>query len=204
MFQRKRRTLERKMKEEGRLPPGQSLTLKFPILHHGQVPETDLSSWTLRSRGLVEEELIWSWEEFLSLPTKQVVCDVHCVTRWSKFGMMWEGVSFKTIVELARVRPEARFVIAHCEQGYTTNLPLEVMLEDDVLLAYKYDGEFLDPEHGFPLRTLVPSRYFWKSAKWLRALEFRADDRLGFWERAGYHNEGDPWKEERYGYHSSA
>lgn len=194
----KRRSLERKMKEEGRLPPGQSLTLKFPILHHGPTPRADLKTWTMRTFGLVEEEKVWSWEEFLKLPPKEVTCDVHCVTRWSKFDTTWEGLSFKTLAELTRVKPKAKFVIAHCEHGYTTNVPLEVMLNDDVLLAYKYEGEFLEPDHGFPLRTLVPERYFWKSAKWVRAIEFAAADRPGFWERAGYHNEGDPWREQRY------
>ena len=201
---RKRRKLEQQMKREGRLPPGQSLTLKFPVLHYGEVPQTDLSKWTLRTFGLVEEEKVWRWSEFLRLPTIRLTCDVHCVTRWSKFDTEWEGVLFRTIAQLTRVRPEAKFVIAHCEQAFTTNLPLDVMLEDDVLLAYKYDGRFLDPEHGFPLRTLVPARYFWKSAKWVRALEFRADDRPGFWEQAGYHNQGDPWKEQRYACRSAA
>lgn len=194
----KRRSLERKMKEEGRLPPGQSLTLKFPILHYGPTPRADLKTWTMRTFGLVEEEKVWSWEEFLKLPAKEVTCDVHCVTRWSKFDTTWEGLSFKTLAELTRVKPQAKFVIAHCEHGYTTNVPLEVMLDDDVLLAYKYEGEFLEPDHGFPLRTLVPKRYFWKSAKWVRAIEFAATDRPGFWERAGYHNAGDPWREQRY------
>jgi DMSO/TMAO reductase YedYZ molybdopterin-dependent catalytic subunit len=187
------------MKEEDRLPPGQSLTLKFPVLHYGPEPETNLKAWTLRTFGLVEEEQVWSWEGFLKLPAKKVTCDIHCVTRWSKFDTTWEGLSFKTLVELTRVKPEAKYVIAHCEHGYTTNVPLEVMLDDDVLLAYKYDGAFLEPEHGFPLRTLVPKRYFWKSAKWVRAIEFTATDRPGFWENAGYHNEGDPWREQRYG-----
>jgi DMSO/TMAO reductase YedYZ molybdopterin-dependent catalytic subunit len=199
MFADKRRRLERKMKEEGRLPPGQSLTLKFPVLHYGSEPETDLKAWTLRTFGLVEEEKVWSWEEFLELPSKKATCDIHCVTRWSKFDTVWEGLPFKTLVDLTGVKPEAKFVIAHCEHGYTTNVPLEVMLDDDVLLAYKYDGAFLEPQHGFPLRTLVPKRYFWKSAKWVRAIEFVATDRPGFWEKAGYHNEGDPWLEQRYG-----
>jgi len=199
MFTDKRRRLERKMKEQGRLPPGQSLTLKFPVLHYGSEPETDLKAWTLRAFGLVEEENVWSWEEFLELPSKKVTCDIHCVTRWSKFDTEWEGLPFKTLVDLTGVKPEAKFVIAHCEHGYTTNVPLEVILDDDVLLAYKYDGAFLESQHGFPLRTLVPKRYFWKSAKWVRAIEFVATDRPGFWEEAGYHNEGDPWLEERYG-----
>jgi DMSO/TMAO reductase YedYZ molybdopterin-dependent catalytic subunit len=199
MLGRRRRELERKMKEEGRLPPSQSLTLKFPVLHYGPEPDTDLNTWTLRTFGLVEQEKVWSWEELLKLPAKKVTCDIHCVTRWSKFDTMWEGVLFKTLVDLTRVKSEAKFVIAHCEHNYTTNVPLEVMLDDDVLLAYKYEGIFLEPEHGFPLRTLVPKRYFWKSAKWVRAIEFTAADHPGFWEKAGYHNDGDPWREQRYG-----
>jgi DMSO/TMAO reductase YedYZ molybdopterin-dependent catalytic subunit len=198
MFSSNRRKLQQDIKDMGRLPPGQSLTLKFPVLHYGAVPQTDLRMWTLSTFGLVEEEKVWSWEEFIKLPTKKLTCDIHCVTRWSKFDTTWEGLPFKTLVDLTGIKSEAKFVIAHCEQGYTTNLPLEVMLDDDVLLAYKYDDTYLEPEHGFPLRTLVPKRYFWKSAKWLRAIEFAATDRPGFWEKAGYHNEGDPWKEQRY------
>jgi DMSO/TMAO reductase YedYZ molybdopterin-dependent catalytic subunit len=193
-----RRELERRVKEEGRLPPGQSVTIKFPVLHYGPVPSFDKDTWTLRAFGLVEEEKVWTWDEFLKLPNTKVTCDIHCVTRWSMFDTEWEGVRFRDFVALCGVKPEAKFVIAHCEHGFTTNLPLEVMLDDDVLLAYKYDGEFLTPEHGFPLRTLVPKRYFWKSAKWVRGIEFAAEDRPGFWEQSGYHNNGDPWKEERH------
>ena len=194
-----RRALEKRASEENRLPPGQSLTLKFPVLHYGPVPTFDQDTWTLRAFGLVEEEKSWTWDQFLQLPTTKVACDIHCVTRWSKLDTEWEGVLFRDFVTLAGVKPEARFVIAHCDYGFTANLPLEVMMDDDVLLAYKYGGKFLDPEHGHPLRTLVPKRYFWKSAKWLRGIEFADTDRPGFWEQAGYHNEGDPWKEERYG-----
>jgi DMSO/TMAO reductase YedYZ molybdopterin-dependent catalytic subunit len=197
MFQDKRRELEKKVAQQGRLPPGQSLTMKFPVLHYGPVPQYDMSKWTLRAFGLIEKEMTWTWEEFLKLPTKTVTCDIHCVTAWSKFDTVWEGVPFREFVALLGVKPEAKFVIAHCEYGFTTSLPLEVMLDDDVLLAYKYDGQFLEPDHGYPLRTLVPKKYFWKSAKWLRALEFTDKDRLGFWEQAGYHNEADPWKEQR-------
>ncbi len=198
MLERERAELEKRMKAEGRLPPGQSATLKFPVLHYGPVPPFDPQTWTLRVFGLVNEEKVWTWEEFLKLPTKTITCDIHCVTRWSKFDTVWEGVPFRYIAEVVGVKPEAKFVIAHCEYGFTTNLPLEAMLDDDVLLAYKYDGQFLQPEHGFPLRTLVPKRYFWKSAKWLRAVEFTDKDRPGFWEQAGYHNEADPWKEQRH------
>ena len=198
MFNNDRRQLEERMKKEGRLPPGQSATQKFPVLHYGRVPGFDPETWTMRAFGLVDEEKTWSWQAFLELPTRTLTCDIHCVTRWSKFDTLWEGVPFKTFAELVGVKPEAAFVIVHCEGGYTTNLPLDVMMQDNVLLAYKYDGKYLEPDHGFPVRTLVPDRYFWKSAKWVRGIEFAAEDRLGFWEKAGYHNEGDPWKEERH------
>lgn len=195
----KRRRNEERVKSEGRLPPGQSLTEKFPVLTYGPIPPFDEATWDLRVWGEVEREMRWTWQEFLALPTVTITCDVHCVTRWSKFDTVWEGVRFNEFVKLFGLKPTARFVIAHCDYGYTTNLPLEAMMDDDVLLAYKYDGKFLEPEHGFPLRTLVPKRYFWKSAKFLRGLEFSPVDKPGFWEMAGYHNDGDPWKEERYG-----
>jgi DMSO/TMAO reductase YedYZ molybdopterin-dependent catalytic subunit len=194
-----RREAEEKVQSEGRLPPGQSLTLKFPVLHYGPTPRYgDLSQWDLRVFGLVAEEKRFSFEDILAMPKTQITTDIHCVTRWSKFGTVWEGVAFRDLLDYVEPLPEARYVIAHCEYGYTTNLPLQAMLDADVLLAYRYDGKPLAPEHGFPLRTLVPKRYFWKSAKWLRGLEFAAQDKPGFWEKAGYHNEGDPWREERF------
>ncbi len=195
----KRRRDEERVKSEGRLPPGQSLTEKFPVLTYGPNPPFNAATWDLRVWGEVEREMRWSWAEFQALPTVTLTCDIHCVTRWSKFDTVWEGVRFNDFVKLFGVKPGARFVIAHCDGGYTTNLPIEAMLTDDVLLAYKYNGQFLDPDHGFPLRTLVPQRYFWKSAKFLRGLEFSAADQPGFWEQGGYHNNGDPWKEERFG-----
>jgi DMSO/TMAO reductase YedYZ molybdopterin-dependent catalytic subunit len=198
MFDNQRKDLEKRMQDEGRLPPGQSLTRKFPVLHYGSVPHVNLATWTLRAFGLVAEERTWTWEEFQKLPTTQITCDIHCVTRWSMFDATWEGVLFRDFVALVGVRPEAKFVIAHCEHGFTTNTPLEVMMGDNVLLASKYDGKPLDPEHGYPLRTLVPPLYFWKSAKWVRGIEFADEDRLGFWEQAGYHNDADPWKEQRF------
>jgi DMSO/TMAO reductase YedYZ molybdopterin-dependent catalytic subunit len=194
-----RRSQEEEMKQQGRLPPGQSLTQKFPVLTYGPNPDFDPKTWDLRVFGAVREEMRWTWEEFTQLPTVEVVCDIHCVTRWSKFDTPWEGVRFRDFVELFGLTDEAKHVIAHCDYGYTTNVPLEDMLRDDVLLAYKYDGELLDPDHGAPLRTLVPHLYFWKSAKFLRALEFSPVDKPGFWEKAGYHNYGDPFQEERYG-----
>lgn len=195
----RRRKEEDKVKSEGRLPPGQSLTQKFPVLTYGPNARFDPATWDMRVFGEVEKEMRWSWDEFLALPTVTITCDIHCVTRWSKFDTLWEGIKFTDFIKLFGVKPSARFVIAHCDHGYTTNLPIEAMMEDDVLLAYKYDGKFLEPDHGFPVRTLVPKRYFWKSAKFLRGLEFSPVDKPGFWEQAGYHNDGDPWKEERYG-----
>jgi DMSO/TMAO reductase YedYZ molybdopterin-dependent catalytic subunit len=189
---------EQRVKSEGRLPPGQSLTQKFPVLHYGPVPRIDPATWTLSVYGEVEREMHWNWQEFQKLPTVQIKTDIHCVTSWSKFDTVWEGPLFRELITVFGVKPSAKYVIAHAPNGFTTNLPLETMLEDDVLLAWKYDGKYLEPEHGFPVRTLVPRRYFWKSAKWLIKLEFSAADKPGFWEQAGYHNEGDPWKEERY------
>lgn len=193
-----RRKLEEQVKKEGRLPPGQSLTQKFPVLTYGPNPPFDPATWDLHVFGDVEKEMRWSWDEFLALPTTTIQTDIHCVTRWSKFDTVWEGVKFRDIVDMVGVKPTTNFVIAHCDYGYTTNTPYEAMLDEDVLLAYKYDGKPLEPDHGAPVRTLVPKLYFWKSAKFLRALEFSPVDKPGFWENAGYHNNGDPWKEERF------
>ncbi|MBZ0099011.1 MAG: sulfite oxidase-like oxidoreductase [Taibaiella sp.] len=193
-----RRKQEEQIKSEGRLPPGQSLTQKFPVLTYGPNPVFNPATWDLKVFGEVEKEMKWSWEEFLKVPTVDIVCDIHCVTRWSKFDTHWEGVRFSDFIKLFGIKPSAKYVIAHCDYGYTTNTPLEIMMDDNVLLTYKYDGQPLEPEHGGPLRTLVPRLYFWKSAKFLRALEFSAVDKPGFWENAGYHNEADPWKEERF------
>ncbi len=181
-----------------RVPPGQYLTEKFPVLHYGSVPRTDLASWDFRVYGLVDSLLTLTWEQFQALPRKTVTTDIHCVTRWSKLDTTWEGVPIQAILEAVGVRPEATHVVAHAEQGYTTNMPLSVLDDDDVLLADRYGGQPLDPEHGYPLRLLVPKRYFWKSAKWVRGLEFLDRDVLGFWERYGYHNDADPWREERF------
>ncbi len=205
-----RRELEEKMRREGRLPPGQALTVKFPVLHYGPVPPFNPATWDFRIWGEVEEPRRWTWEEFNQLPRTRVVMDIHCVTRWSKFDTVWEGVSVKTLVEqgFIRLKPTARYVIQHAEYGFTANLPLEVVLQDNFLLATHFNGEPLTPEHGYPLRGVIgyiPGRedlvttYFWKGAKWLRGLEFLPHDRPGFWEQAGYHNNADVWKEERYG-----
>ena len=181
-----------------RVPPGQFVTNGWPVLHYGGVPRFDPQTWDFRVWGLVEHPARWSYEEFKQLPHTQIVTDVHCVTRWSKLGMVWEGVPMRYVLETVRPTPEARFVIAHAEAGFTANLPIEALMDDDVLLADRAEGRDLEPEHGRPLRLLVPKRYFWKSAKWLRGLEFTAEDQPGFWEQNGYNNNADPWREERY------
>jgi len=182
----------------GRLPPGQYVTEKWPVLHYGSVPRFDPAHWDFRIFGLVERPITLSYEEFRALPTTVVTCDIHCVTAWSRLGVTFEGVAAKTVLGLATIRPDARFVMVHAEQGYETNLPLQCLLADDALFAWRADGQELSPEHGWPLRLVVPRLYFWKSAKWVRGLELLATDRAGFWERNGYHMRGDPWNEERY------
>jgi DMSO/TMAO reductase YedYZ molybdopterin-dependent catalytic subunit len=193
---------EQKLIERGldpaRLPPGQYLTDKWPVLHAGTVPRTDLATWDFRVFGEVEEPLTLSWEQFQDLPSTEVTVDIHCVTRWSRFDAGFRGVRWSELAKLARPKPSARFVVAHAEQGFTSNLPLEALDDEHALIAYEADGEPLTPDHGWPLRLMVPSRYFWKSAKWLRGLELRADDQPGTWERYGYHNDADFWREERY------
>ncbi len=184
--------------QEPQLPPGQILTEKWPVLHHGSVPRVDLAEWDFRVWGEVERPQRWDYQEFLALPRVKVRSDVHCVTRWSRFNNLWEGVAFREVARHARPKPDACHVIVHAEQGYTTNLPLSELLRDDVLFAWSHDGHELVPEHGWPLRLVVPRHYFWKSAKWVRGLEFSREDRPGFWEQNGYHNEADPWKEERF------
>jgi DMSO/TMAO reductase YedYZ molybdopterin-dependent catalytic subunit len=181
-----------------RIPPGQYRTEKFPVLHYGSVPKTNLATWDFKVYGLVGAPFTLSWEQFKALPRKTVETDIHCVTRWTKLDTTWEGVPIQHVLELAQLRAEVSHVVAHAEQGYTANLPLSVLDDDDVLLADTFGGEPLELEHGYPLRLIVPKRYFWKSAKWLRGLEFLDHDQLGFWERYGYNNDADPWKEERY------
>ncbi len=183
-----------------RIPPGQRLVKTWPVLHFGTVPKVDLEAWDLRVFGLVERPLVLSYDELKALGPVTVTADMHCVTGWSTLDNRWTGVPFRVLAELARPRPEARWVIAHCEQGYTSNLSLEAMMDEDVLLAWAHDGRDLTPEHGYPLRLVVPKRYGWKSAKWLRALELAAENRRGFWEERGYHVHADPWREERYAY----
>jgi DMSO/TMAO reductase YedYZ molybdopterin-dependent catalytic subunit len=182
-----------------RLPPGQSLTEKWPVLHYGGIPHTPLEKWTFRVWGLVDNPVTWTYEQFLSLPhAKTEPVDIHCVTTWSRFDNVFEGIPFEEIYRLVRPKPEARYVMVHAEQGYTTNVPLEDLLRPNVIFAYKHDGQNLTPEHGWPMRLVVPHLYFWKSAKWVRGLEFMDHDAPGFWEDAGYHMRGDPWKEQRY------
>lgn len=184
--------------DKPRIPPGQVLTSKFPVLHVGSIPPFDPQRWDFRLFGLVEEEVVFSYQEFMGLPKVEIVSDFHCVTRWSRLDNLWEGVSCQEVIKHIRPRPEAKYVMVHCDGGYSTNLPLQALLDDDVLLAYGHDGRDLAPEHGWPLRLVVPKRYAWKSAKWVRGLEFIEEDRPGYWESRGYHNDGDPWKEERY------
>jgi len=204
-----RREDEKQVRQEGRLPPGQSLTQKFPVLHYGPVPPFDAATWDFRVWGEVEKDVAWSWHEFNQLPRTKLVMDIHCVTRWSKFDTEWEGVSLRALIDagLIRPRPGAQFVVQHAEYGFTANLPLNTMLGDNFLMATHFNGEPITPDHGYPLRGIIghiPDRedldvpYFWKGAKWLRGLEFLQDDRLGFWEQAGYHNGANIWREERF------
>ena len=184
--------------QKERVPPGQYVTEKWPVLHYGSVPSTDLAAWDFKVWGEVDEPFTFSWDEFRRMPRKSVHADIHCVTRWSRLDADFEGVPIQHILERAKLKPTARFVVEHSEQGYTTNVPLEVLDDEDVILADMADGAPLTPEHGYPLRLVLPKRYFWKSAKWIRGLQFRADDLPGFWERYGYHNDADPWLQQRF------
>ncbi len=184
---------------DDRLPPGQSRTLKWPVVHFGDVPSFDRESWTFRIHGLVERECRWDYEELMRLPTVTVLGDFHCVTRWSRLNNLWEGISARHLLELARPTKAARFAIIHAEDRWTTSLPLDSIADEDALFAYRHNGAPLDAEHGFPLRLVVPRLYAWKSAKWVRAIEIAEHDKPGFWERAGYHALGDPWLEQRRG-----
>jgi DMSO/TMAO reductase YedYZ molybdopterin-dependent catalytic subunit len=181
-----------------RLPPGQYETEKWPVLHSGSVPRFDRARWDFQVFGEVESPVRLTYDEFMALPMTTLTRDIHCVTAWSKFDVTFEGVPARTVLELARPKASARFAMVHAEQGYETNLPLEYLLADDAVFAHRADGKDLTPDHGWPLRLVVPRLYFWKSAKWVRGLEVMATDRRGFWERNGYHNHADPWKEERY------
>ncbi len=200
-FERNRAQLAERGYDPGRLPPGQYFTERFPVLHVGDVPIID--PWTLTLFGLVDAPRTLDLEDLQSLPRAEVVADIHCVTKWSKFDTVWRGARFRDVMALAEVSPRARHVVEHAEYGYTTNAPLADCLGDDVLLAWEYSESGgmlapLTPEHGGPVRLVVPKLYFWKSAKWLRGLEFSEVDQPGYWERNGYHNEADPWREQRY------
>ncbi|MFM7132310.1 MAG: sulfite oxidase-like oxidoreductase [bacterium] len=181
-----------------RIPPGQFLTQKWPVLHAGSVPRIDLQKWQLQLFGLVEKAVVLNWSELQAQPSVKIFADMHCVTRWSMLDNTWEGVSTRHLASLAGIKPEARYVIAHGAHGFTTNMPLADFLDEDCLVAWSRNGEALDPDHGWPLRLVIPKLYAWKSAKWLLGLEFSATDEPGFWEQNGYHNHGDPWTEERF------
>jgi DMSO/TMAO reductase YedYZ molybdopterin-dependent catalytic subunit len=195
---------EQKLVDHGldpaRLPPGQYLTEKWPVLHAGTVPTTDLATWDFKVWGEVEEPLTLDYEQLMALPQTEITADIHCVTRWSRFDAGFKGVHWRELAKLVRPKPTGRFVVAHAEQGFTSNVPLAAIEADEALIAWEADGEPLEPDHGWPLRLVVPSRYFWKSAKWLRGLELLSTDQPGFWERYGYHNDADYWKEERYSF----
>jgi DMSO/TMAO reductase YedYZ molybdopterin-dependent catalytic subunit len=207
-----RKQQEQQVKDMGRLPPGQALTQKFPVLHYGPVPPFNPATWDFRVFGLVEQERRWTWAEFNQLPRRTINMDIHCVTRWSKFDTAWEGVHLMDLVNagLLTIKPEAKFLMQHCEYGFTVNVPIEVALSDVFLLATHFDGQPLDPDHGYPLRGVAGAlpqqpqsendRYLWKGGKWLRGLEFMATDKPGFWEQAGYSMTANVWKEERYGW----
>jgi DMSO/TMAO reductase YedYZ molybdopterin-dependent catalytic subunit len=186
------------MKRKDRIPPGQWVSEKFPVLHYGSVPRVDVSKWRFFITGLVEKDIEFDFNEFKELPRIKVRADIHCVTTWSKLNTTWEGVSTIELKKLVNILPEAKHVVVHAEQGFTTNLTLEDFFKKDVLFALNYDNKPLTPEHGYPARLVVPQLYFWKSAKWVIGVEFTEEEHLGFWERAGYHARGDPWKEERY------
>ena len=198
LFRRDREPDPRVVKDPHRLPPGQVLTQKWPVLSYGSPPRYDMTRWRLRLYGEVDVPATLTWNDVGTLPSTTLTADMHCVTTWSRLDNDWEGVAFKDLVALVKPRGDAKYVIAHCDADYTTSLPIEVLADDDVLIAYRHDGAALTPDHGGPLRLVVPKRYAWKSAKWLEGLEWVQYDRLGFWERNGYNNAADPWKEERY------
>jgi DMSO/TMAO reductase YedYZ molybdopterin-dependent catalytic subunit len=182
--------------DASRLPPGQYVTTDFPVLSAGPTPRTPLSKWSFTIGGLVDAPRMWTWDEFRALPHETVTADIHCVTKWSKFDTVWEGVSIDALLQ--GIQTTARYVTAFSDGGYTTNLPMEAITGGKAWVAYAFDGKPLEPEHGGPARLLVPRLYFWKSAKWVRGLELHERDEPGFWEVNGYHNYGDPWREQRY------
>jgi DMSO/TMAO reductase YedYZ molybdopterin-dependent catalytic subunit len=195
---------EDKVREAGydpaRLPPGQYLTEKWPVLHAGDVPDVDIAAWRLEIGGEVEEPLSLSYDELRALPATEVTTDIHCVTRWSRFDAGFKGVHWRELAARCRPKPTANFAIAHAEHGFTANVPLSALEDEHALIVYEADGEPLTPEHGWPVRLVIPSKYFWKSAKWLTGIELSSIDKPGFWERYGYHNDADFWHEQRYGF----
>ena len=193
-----RRELERLRKQDGRLPPGQSLTLKWPVLHYGSVPGFDPETWDFRVYGLVESPLKFSWPEFNAIGKVERTSDFHCVTRWSRFDNHWQGIAFQDLLRRVKLKPGAAYVLVHAEQGFTANVPLADLDREEVLFATHHDGAPLTPEHGYPVRLIVPHLYAWKSVKWVRGLEFLDHDAPGFWEQNGYHMYGDPFKEQRF------
>jgi DMSO/TMAO reductase YedYZ molybdopterin-dependent catalytic subunit len=193
-----RRELEKVARVEGRLPPGQSLTLKWPVLHAGSVPDFDEATWGFKISGEVIAPMKLSWKEFRALPQTEVTSDFHCVTRWSRLDNLWKGVLFTEVLKLVEPKAAAQHVLVQAEEGYAANIPLEDLRRVDVLFAFEHDGQPLSGEHGGPLRLVVPHLYAWKSVKWVRGFMLLNEDSLGFWERNGYHAYGDPWKEQRY------
>jgi DMSO/TMAO reductase YedYZ molybdopterin-dependent catalytic subunit len=193
-----RRTAPGEGDVRSRIPPGQYLTTDFPVLSAGPTPRTPLDRWSLTIEGLVRQRVTWTWDEFLALPAKDWTVDISCVTKWTKLDMRWRGVSLDTLLESVELEPDAAFLIAYSDGGYTTNLPIGDVLNGQAFVAYEYDGRPLAPEHGGPARLVVPARYFWKSAKWLRGFRIQAQNESGFWESLGYHDRGDQWLEERY------
>jgi len=182
-----------------RLPPGQLVTEKWPVLHYGLVPSVDVKTWRFEIRGAVESPFSLGWDELLAMPRRETLCDIHCVTRWSRFDNVFEGVPVTTLLQQARPRREASFALVHAEHGFTTNVPLDDLDRPANLLALRHNGRDLDPEHGGPVRLVIPHLYFWKSAKWVRGFELLEEDYPGFWEQNGYHMRGEPWGEERFG-----
>ena len=193
-----RREMEKQARAEGRLPPGQSLTLKWPVLHAGSVPRFDAARWDFNIDGLVDEPARFTWQEFRALPQSEVDSDFHCVTRWSRLNNHWKGVLFTEVLQRTKAKPTAEYVLVLAEEGYTANIPLKDLQRPDVLFAFEHDNTPLTAEHGGPVRLVVPHLYAWKSAKWVRGFTLLDHDQLGFWERNGYHAYGDPWKEQRY------
>src|SRR5436305_5540817 len=195
---------EDKMRAAGydpaRLPPGQYLTDKWPVLHAGDVPKIDLATWRLELSGEVEEPQSLTYEQLTALPAKELTIDIHCVTRWSRFDAQFKGVHWSELARLCQPKESAHFAIGHADQGFSANVPLEAIEDENALVVYEADGAPLTPDHGWPVRLFVPSKYFWKSAKWLRGIELSAVDKPGFWERYGYHNDADYWQEQRYGF----